>query len=226
MLVGSSASAVVLSGGGASATKVNSGGTLIVSAGGSLTGGLTLSGGRAVISGTVAAGQSVTYAGTGGDLALTASASFAATISGFTGTTDKIDLTFLSYKSGTTSAKFTEAASNTSGTLTVTSGGVSESLTLLGSYVTANFVLSSDGAAGTFIVDPPVKPHTVKVIAASPDHKKLPAADARALFAHLGAPGLHAPEPARAGGTISAATPRELALALVPRHADWLFGER
>jgi hypothetical protein len=155
-----------------------------------------------------------------------ASTGFGATISGFTGTTDKIDLTFLSYKSGTTTASFTEAAGNTSGTLTVTSGGKSESLTLLGSYATGNFVLSSDGNSGTLIVDPPVKPHTVKAIAASPVHKWLPAADARALFAHLGAPDLHAPESAREGGTISAATPRELALTLVPRHADWLFGGR
>ena len=54
-----------------------------------------------------------------------------------------------------TSVKFTEAAGNTSGTLTVTDGTHTANLTLLGQYATANFSLASDGHGGTMVTDPP-----------------------------------------------------------------------
>jgi acyl-CoA hydrolase len=46
---------------------------------------------------------------------------------------------------------FVEAAGGHSGTLTLSSGGVSESLTLLGAYATSNFRLSSDTHGGTLL---------------------------------------------------------------------------
>ncbi len=216
LIVGSSGAGIVLSGGVASAATVGVGGTLTVSSGGSLTGGLTLSAGKAAINGTVMAGQTVTYAGTGGDLVLGATASFAASISGFTGTTDKIDLTFFTYNSATETKSFTEAASKTSGTLTVASGGKTESLTLLGSYVTSNFVLSNDGSGGTLIVDPPVKHHATAAI---------PAPDFRDLFG-AGALREHGPVAAAAGDTASRLAfgawqpfmTKDFMIGLFPRH--------
>ena len=126
-----------------------SGATLTVSSGGVVQASLTLSGGTAVISGTAAAGQQIGYAGPGGDLALGNLGGFAAVISGFS-TSDAIDLLGFGY-SGSETRSFTEAASNTSGTLSVVDGAKNASLTLLGSYVTSNFALSSDGGAGTFV---------------------------------------------------------------------------
>jgi hypothetical protein len=167
---------------------VISSGTLTVASGGSVSGGLTLSGGKAIISGTVAAGQSVTYAGSGGELVLAAAASFTASISGFAGTTDEIDLPGFTYNSATETRSFTEATGNTSGTLTVSSGGKTETLTLLGNYVTSNFTLSNDGGGGTLIVDPPLK-HQPQAIGGPvrPEFAAGPAvaaaADWRALFA-------------------------------------------
>ncbi|HEV2335902.1 MAG TPA: hypothetical protein VGS13_10425, partial [Stellaceae bacterium] len=46
-------------------------------------------------------------------------------------------------------------ASHKSGTLTVTSGAHTAKLTLLGSYVTSRFTLTSDGSGGTLVTDPP-----------------------------------------------------------------------
>jgi hypothetical protein len=40
--------------------------------------------------------------------------------------------------------------------LTITSGGQSISLALLGQYVNGNFSLATDGAGGTLLGDPPV----------------------------------------------------------------------
>jgi autotransporter passenger strand-loop-strand repeat protein len=221
LVVSSGASGIVQSGGMASATSVVLG-ALTVSAGGSLTGGLSISGGKAIISGTVAAGQVVKYGGAGGTLALTNGASFAATISGLTGTADKIDLLGFAYNSATETKTFTEASGNTSGTLVVSSGGVTESLTLLGNYVTSNFILSSDGTGGTLIVDPPLKKTKPAFLAAT--HEAAPA-DWRAMLAPVvmnrtaetmrGA--YFTSAPVVAGGW-SAAVSSASVLALLPRH--------
>ena len=69
---------------------------------------------------------------------------------------DFLDLRDISFISGTTSATFTEAGSNTSGTLTVSDGTHIANLTLLGQYVTAQFHLTSDGHGGTVVTDPPL----------------------------------------------------------------------
>ena len=118
--------------------------------GGAALDGLTISGGTAVISGTMAAGQAVTFAGTGGDLVLWNLPDFAAVISGF-GTGDQVDLGGFAFSSSGETLTFTEAGSNTSGTLTVVDGGKTASLTLAGSYATSDFMLANDGVGGTFV---------------------------------------------------------------------------
>ena len=139
----------ILSAGTVSGGTVISGATMTVSSGGIVAAGLTLSGGIAAISGSVAAGQTMNFAGTGGDLALYNLPAFAAVIGGF-GSGDKIDLGTFAFGSGATQS-FTEAASHTSGTLSVVNGASQAHLTLLGNYVTSNFALSNDGAGGTLV---------------------------------------------------------------------------
>jgi hypothetical protein len=51
---------------------------------------------------------------------------------------------------------FVEAASNLSGTLTVTNGLQTASVILLGQYTAGQFTLASDGHGGTTIGAPPV----------------------------------------------------------------------
>jgi hypothetical protein len=88
-----------------------------------------------------AAGQKADFLATTGLLDLTKPAAFAGTIGGFGGS-DVIDL----LKTAATSLSFA------SGVLTVKHGSTVEaSLHLSGSYTTADFALSSDGHAGTFI---------------------------------------------------------------------------
>jgi hypothetical protein len=125
----------------------------------------------------------VTYGGAGGTLALAGGTSFAASISGLTGTTDKIDLLSFAYNSATETKSFTEASGNTSGTLVISSGGKTESLTLIGNYVTSNFVLSKDGTGGTLIVDPPVKKTKTEMPAFLAGKQAAAPADWRALLA-------------------------------------------
>jgi hypothetical protein len=122
---------------------------LTVSSGGVVAAGLTLSGGTANISGTAGAGQTITFAGSGGDLALNNLPGFGALIGGFS-VGDEFDLGGFTFSAGETRS-FTEAGSNTSGTLTVVDGGQTANLTLLGSYATSNFVLSNDFHGGTFV---------------------------------------------------------------------------
>jgi autotransporter passenger strand-loop-strand repeat protein len=153
---------VVLSGGVASASVVSNGGVETVSSGGALAGGLKIAGGEAIISGTVAAGQTVTFT-TSGDLELDNLAGFGAKISGLTTSTQKIDLGGFTFSAGET-VTWTQAG--TSGTLKVTDGAKTASLTLIGTYTTANFHLSNDGHGGTFVVDPPVTPATAPFVQA------------------------------------------------------------
>ena len=142
-MLGSGGLAFVSSAGTLNGGNLVSGATLTVSSGGSLLGMLTLSGGLAVISAAVGASTGVTYVGPGGKVALAAPTNFQATISGF-GTADTIDLTAMAYSPAMT---LTYAA----GMLTVISGAQVVNLKMAGSYVTSNFSLATDGAAGTLI---------------------------------------------------------------------------
>jgi autotransporter passenger strand-loop-strand repeat protein len=161
----------VASGGLAAATVVSAGGNLTVSAGGAVSGGLTLAGGAAVISGAMKGGQWVKFAPSGGVLGIDNLAGFQAAISGLHFSNQKIDLAGFKYASGETP---TWTQSGTSGTLTVTAGGKTATLTLIGAYVASDFKLNGDGHGGTIIAG-----------AAAPSAGSLPARFAQ------GAAGLH-----------------------------------
>ncbi|MGC2411155.1 MAG: hypothetical protein WA459_00450 [Stellaceae bacterium] len=144
---------VVSVGGKASATIVDSGGIERVygrASGGTIRGGLF-----EVASGGTASGT-VTFV-SAGTLQLDTSATFTGAIKGFGNPDpqDQIDLRGVAFGTGTTRI-FKEAASNTSGTLTVTDGTHSVHLTLLGLYTTNNFALFTDSHGGTRVVDPPL----------------------------------------------------------------------
>ncbi|MDH2344191.1 phage tail tip lysozyme [Bradyrhizobium sp. SSUT77] len=172
-VVSSGGSQIVLSGGSASGTIVSSGGTETISAGGIASSTYVSAGGLLYVSsGGVASGATV-GAGTlevasggsvgasvgftvsaGGTLTLDSSQAFTGSISGF-GQPEHIDLVDIAYNSSTT-LSFAEAASNTSGTLTVSDGVHTAHVTLLGQYVTAQFTSATDGHGGTLIGDPPI----------------------------------------------------------------------
>jgi autotransporter passenger strand-loop-strand repeat protein len=140
----------VSAGGVDSGSTVNSGGTETVfgrASGGVIDGGLIK-----VASGGIASGT-VTFAG-GGTLELDAGAGFTGKVKGFAAP-DRIDLRSVAFGAATTRS-FTEAASHTSGTLTVTDGTHTVQLTLLGQYLTSNFTLSTDNHGGTRVTDPPI----------------------------------------------------------------------
>jgi autotransporter passenger strand-loop-strand repeat protein len=155
-VISSGGYAYLESAGTANGTVVSSGGTFEVLSGGIVAGGVTLAGGTAYIdSATVGAGQTVTFAGGNGDLVLQQPTAFSAAIGGFAAG-DTIDLGTFAYAT-TETATFVEAASKTSGTLTIFDGAQTEKLTFLGTYATSNFALATDGSQGTLITDPPVK---------------------------------------------------------------------
>jgi hypothetical protein len=150
---------VVESGGIASATMVNSGGTEFVSSGGAalattINGGLmeVASGGS---TGNTAA-QAITFTSAGGDLQLDASQSFTGLVAGFgspAGVTEEIDLRDMPFEAST-HLTFREAGNHLSGTLTIRDRTQITNLTLLGQYSAAAFTLASDGHGGTMITDP------------------------------------------------------------------------
>src|SRR5262249_14470745 len=115
-------------------------------------------------SGAIGAGKTVTFSGSGGVLLLAAPTTFAGTVAGLSLASQEIDLAGFAYGSGET-VSWTEAVSNTSGTLTVTDGALVANINLLGSYVTSNFALSDDGTGGTIVVDPPATPPTAELTA-------------------------------------------------------------
>ena len=113
----------------------------------------------------MAAGQTVSFTGTTGELVLANLPGFGAKIAGMTGSGQKLDLAGFAYNSSTESASWSQGTG--SGTLTVTEGAQVASLTLIGTYVTSNFVLSSDGAGGTIVVDPPLAPNVARFVQAA-----------------------------------------------------------
>jgi len=95
-----------------------------------------------------------------GTLMLDASTSFHGLVAGFGYTTsmglqsgeiDLRDIAFSTAKKNPTHLSFTEAASNLSGTLTVTDGVHTANIALLGQYTASEFVLAGDGQGGTAI---------------------------------------------------------------------------
>jgi autotransporter passenger strand-loop-strand repeat protein len=155
---------IVSSGGMAIGTLVNIGEQIIASGGvafsdtvygyelvqaGGVDTAVTIDGGTLEVASGGSTGTSpVTFAG-GGKLVLDASASFGGVVAGFAAGA-YLDLADISFGSGT-SVAFTEAASNTSGTLTVTDGAHTAAIALLGQYMTNQFVTANDGNGGTLI---------------------------------------------------------------------------
>ena len=141
---------VVDVGGTASGTIAMNGGTEVVVAGGTAIDTTISSGGFMEIhSGGSVGTAAVTFAG-GGTLELDDSVHFGGLVAGF-GLPDRMDLTDISFISGATST--TWAQSGTSGTLTVSNGVTSASITLLGQYVAGQFHVGSDSHGGTVVTD-------------------------------------------------------------------------
>jgi hypothetical protein len=71
---------------------------------------------------------------------------------------EEIDLRGLAFSSSASTLpwKQTTSGAHASGTLTVKEGTSSTTLTLVGSYTSANFSATSDGHGGTLITDPPI----------------------------------------------------------------------
>ncbi len=148
-------------GGTASGTVVMSGGEEYVGVGGQVTA-TTISGGGfvEVASGGVTSGSLFTFASgnlIGADLQLDDSLHFSGGLVAGFAQPDTLDLRDIPFTSGVTSFSYASGnVGNTSGTLTVTSGGLSANITLLGQYVAGNFHIQTDGAGGTLVTDPPV----------------------------------------------------------------------
>src|SRR5262249_59452137 len=148
----------VLNGGTARGTSVNSGGLEEVFAGGTASA-TTINGGTLEVAGGASISGPITFTSAGGILELDASQSFHGTIAGFAsppGVTEEIDLRDISFGKKT-KLSFHEDKNNLSGTLTVTDGTHTASLTLLGQYSANDFSLASDGHGGTMGTYP--QPH-------------------------------------------------------------------
>jgi hypothetical protein len=147
--------------------------TLTIEISGSITGTGTLeitNNTTLTLDGPVGPGQTVLFdigGGSVGKLVLADPSEFQGQISGFRGS-DQIDLTTITFDSGTTWAYFDNgiAGDNTGGTLIIseTVNGVTTQVASVtfstGDYTTANFKLSSDGTGGILIADPPADAST------------------------------------------------------------------
>jgi autotransporter passenger strand-loop-strand repeat protein len=165
----------VVAGGSAVGTTVSSGGAEIVSSGGVVLGTTVLSGGQEIVSmggqafvvsgagnDTIANGGylelgsgvqgAVSFTGSAGTLVLDASVTFSGTIAGLSASVpnDTIDLRDISI-SGVTSSYIGNASS---GVLTVSGGGNSASLNLIGNFTSSSFHLSNDGSGHVLVSDP------------------------------------------------------------------------
>jgi len=136
--------------GTATGATINAG-TQYIESGGTA-GGTTIDGSTEhVFTGGTANG--VTFGGLSGTLVLDQASTLSGSISGFQ-SGDTIDLSFVSFGSGTTLGYQANTSGPAGGTLTVTDGTNLVTLALLGQYSAASFALSSDGSGGTFITEP------------------------------------------------------------------------
>jgi len=147
----------VLSGGTASGTTINGSGYEYVFSGGSANGTIISSGTLEVASGGTA--NVITFS-SGGLLRLDDAVHFGGLVAGFNVPADHLDLRNIAYISGTTTSSWTQLTSgaNASGTLSISDGtpGTTANITLLGQYTAGNFHVTTDGAGGTLVTDPPV----------------------------------------------------------------------
>jgi len=154
LTISSGGIAVVSSGGSAGATELEGGHELVASGG--IVSGATISAGTLeVASGGAIASSEVAFAG-GGTLQFDGGTGFGWHVSGF-GAGDQIDFEDIAFvpptgkKNQNAEVSFTEAASNLSGTLTVTDRVHTANIQLLGQYMASEFVAASDGFGGTLI---------------------------------------------------------------------------
>ncbi|HWE76697.1 MAG TPA: AIDA repeat-containing protein [Stellaceae bacterium] len=170
----------IYSGGIASALTVDEGGSAVVSGGATLESG-TINGGTLEITSGASVSGPLGFASGGGTLQIDSTGTFGAMVGGFSsgaildaeqgettipGTT-AIDFTAIAWGSNT-SFSFSEASNNLSGTLTVSDGTNSASLTLLGQYMAAAFGGPIKDAVGgtliesvvTLITGDPIAPPT------------------------------------------------------------------
>ena len=143
----------MLRSGHATGTIIMNGGTELVSSGGTAVATAISGGTLEVASGGTASGVAFSSSGT---LQLDSGSHISGAISGFH-SGGAIDLRELAY-AGTSTASWTQltSGSSASGTLTVKEGASSVTLTLVGSYTSGNFSVTSDGSGGTLVTDPPV----------------------------------------------------------------------
>jgi autotransporter passenger strand-loop-strand repeat protein len=152
----------VLRGGHASGTVISSGGYEIVSSGGTAVATHISGGTLEVESGGTASGLIFS---SGGTLQLDSGSHLSGTISGFH-LGEAIDLRGLAFSSSSP-LSWTQKTSgaNASGTLTVKEGGSSMTLTLVGSYTSGNFSVTSDGHGGTTVVSRETFPaHQIRLL--------------------------------------------------------------
>jgi hypothetical protein len=118
--------------------------------------GVIISGGTLDIrsGGSTGAGAATFATSGGGVLLLESSLTFSGLVAGFA-KPDKLDFRDIAFTSGVTQATWTQSGT-ASGTLAVTSGSHTATITLLGQYVAGNFHVLSDNRGGTFVTDPPV----------------------------------------------------------------------
>ena len=140
--------------GTAKGTIIDAGGSVYVE-NGFVASGTVISGGTLEVlnGGALGGAKAATFAaGAGGDLKLQGGANISQDpIAGF-GASDTIDLMGVSFGPNTTLG-FTEAANQTSGTLTVSDGAHSASLLLMGQYSAANFAMASDQYFGGTMIN-------------------------------------------------------------------------
>jgi hypothetical protein len=177
------------------------------------TGAITIgTSGTLQVDGGVAATETVSFAGTtGGELILNdpsgSHLSFQGVIAGFGGS-DAIDLSTFAYS--TTATRLWTQTTSTQGTLTVTDGTKTATLTLNGTYTTGNFTLGQDPNGFIIITDPPAS-DTSGVTA--PAHH----ADATAAASPFDGTPAAAPSSVDPGHAAPAATPAQLS---APTHAE------
>jgi autotransporter passenger strand-loop-strand repeat protein len=155
---GATASGTILNGGvevvsgKTVSTTVNNGGLEFVASGGLASAAVISGGTLEVASGGSTGNSAITFAVSGGGvLRLDDSVHFGGLVAGFDNP-DFLDLRDIAFTSATT-LSFTEAPSNTSGTLVVSDGTHTANITLLGQFAATQFTSASDGHGGTLIGD-------------------------------------------------------------------------
>jgi hypothetical protein len=147
--------------------------------------------------------ENVAFTTAGGVLELADATTYTGTITGFAKTSiTSLDLTDITFTSGTTKATYSGTA--TSGVLTVTDGTHTAKIDLTGDYLTSTFTVASDGHGGTTVTDPPAA-------ATRPPVTTLPLITAMAGFGGAGAGGT--------GGHADDAWPRAPTVLISPRCA-------